>query len=171
MSNTFNPRETDYLCTWGSYALGQTQKVTPALKMKLEPIKRGSTGQHVLGHFIVALEGTIKIQCADITASLIDQLCPWVSSGAYPLIPLAMNQDLYSYAAQLTLHPLDKSDTTEDLVILHASCLSIPDQIERDGMKPDVWEIEFQPYPDRTKLLASPPVVHYGYVGTTNPSP
>jgi hypothetical protein len=158
-------RMTDWDVTWNSIALGTFNEVDPSkLKMTLEPITRGTTGKTILGHMVTGLEGTLTVQCMDVTSTLINDLQPWQTAGE--IIPSTPNQDLYSYAQVLTLHPHDVAAAThtEDLNFIKAVPISVI-QLKRDGGKQDMLIAEFQLYPDRAQIVGTPPKVVYGYVG------
>lgn len=162
-----NLRRTNWDPTWSSTALGLQNKVNPDLKLMLDPITTGTTGKVILGYRIVGLEGKVSIVVRETTLALIRKLAaPWWSSGLVPLVPSAINVDLYSYAALLTLHPHDlgAGTVTEDINLLKTVPVNAY-HLERDGVKDDEWMVDFMVFPDRSLLEASPPTLVYGYIG------
>jgi hypothetical protein len=71
---------------------------------------------------------------------------------------------MYTYAATLRLHPLDKSDDEEDLVLLEAVPIT-PLNPKRDNKKDEVWQVDFTIYPVRTGLATAPTAASYGTSG------
>lgn len=163
MSNP-NARLTSWDAIWNAVPLGLLDKVKPDIKLEMEPIKRGTTGKHILGHFITASTIKITAEIPAPTLAIVRSMCPWFTSGQVPMMPAAMNVDAYTYAQSLTLHPHDVvSATTEDMIFPK----TVPMwafNLERDGDKEEVWQIQFIVYPDFDQLIASPPVVSYGYI-------
>lgn len=162
-------RRTFWKILWGdssAYDMGLMQDVDVNLSVKLDPITTGTTGMHVIGHRIVALDGQIVASAVECDLTTIQKMIPWYSSGSIPLLPAAANVDLYSYAQLLNLHPTDiaAATHTQDLNLIKATPLWAY-KVKRDGRKDEVWQIPFMIYPNRTKLLATPQVIEYGYVG------
>jgi hypothetical protein len=169
MSNiAYTPRRTAWDVTWNANGLGTVYEVNPDLKLITDPIRRGTTGKVILGHWIIGLEGVIKVQCADLTLPLQQQMFPWWTSGAIPLVPETPQQNMYQYAQELVLHPHDlpAATTTEDVHLIKTVPMQILN-IKRDGVKDEVFEVTFQPYPDLSRLQAATPFLDYGYIGTT----
>lgn len=160
-----NARLTDWDATWNSVPLGLLNKVKPDIKIEKEPIKRGTTGKHILGHFITAGTMVISAEIPAPTLAIVRSLCPWFTSGQVNMLPTAMNVNLYTYVQTLTLHPHDVpiATTTEDNIFPKAVPMWAFN-LERDGDKEEIWTIEFIVYPDFDQLIASPPVVSYGYI-------
>jgi hypothetical protein len=161
---TIKARKTAWYVFWNNNCPGTVMKVQPGLKYKLEPIKRGTTGLIVLGHFVTHLEGAPKIQFADVDGSLVKLLLPWQTNGE--IFPPTPNSDLYQWAQPLILHPADLplDNNGEDLT-LAKTVPSTPYELPRDGEKDDMYEVEFQVYPIREKILGVPPQAIYGWVG------
>lgn len=170
-NNATQLRRTAYQVTWATSPtptdFGFVDAVDPALDLKLDPITTGTTGKLILGWRVVGLEGTIKMQMRQTTLANFKVVMPWYVSGSVPLVPPTPNVDLYTYAAQLQLHPVDlaAATVTEDVYMLKA----VPMQsfkLKRDGKGDDIYEVSWGFFPDRTKLALDPPQVVYGYIGT-----
>ncbi len=163
----YTPRRTTWDGKWNGNGLGTSMEIDPALKYQMEPIVRGTTGKLILGHWIYGLVGSIKINIPDISPTQLSNLSIWATdSGA--MHPTSVI-NAYSVAQPLILHPHDMGDTTQDLVFPKA-VPSNPVNMKRDGMKDDIWVVEFMIYPDLAKLFASPSVIVMGYVGSTEPT-
>lgn len=171
MSNPYTPRRTSWDPTWNGWEMGTNMSATPDLKITLKPIKRGQTGDLILGHWITGMEGMISIECADMTRLLQEKMFPWFAGSAgvdsIPLLPSGLNVNLYSYAQELILHPHDGADAKQDLHLIKAVPVSAVKLPKRDGIKDDLYNIDFYVYPDVSRIQASPPEVIYGYVGDT----
>jgi hypothetical protein len=161
-----NARLTSWDATWNSVSLGLVNKVNPDLKIVKKPIKRGTTGGHVLGKFYITLEGQVSVECPAATLATMKSMTPWYASGTQILFfPPTLNAVDYSNAHQLVLHPHDKAaDLSEDMIFLKAVPASALN-MERDGDNEEVWKVMFDFYPDFDQLTASPPVVAFGYMG------
>jgi hypothetical protein len=162
-----NARETNWDGKWATIPFGLINQVNPDLKLTLSPIKRGTTGKHVLGHFISALEGDVSVEIPAPSLTIIKAMTPWYSTGTQIFfVPPAMNVNLYTFAQPLVLHPhdVDAADLTQDLTLVKAAPMSAFN-LTRDGDKEEIWKLMFFPYPDFDQLVASPPVVSYGYLG------
>lgn len=168
--NAYTPRRTAWDVKFNGYGLGTTYEVDPSnLKVTLEPIKRGTTGNITLGWWILGIEGTLKVQVADVTREAMEKLTPWFAGStgdSIPLVPPA-NANLYDYAQLLTLHPHDlaSTDHSQDLNFLKAAAVAPPIAIKRNGNTDDLWQAEFAVFPDLGQLIASGPAKVYGYVG------
>jgi hypothetical protein len=162
MGDLSRTRLTDWDVTWGTYSLGYVDKVTPDLKIKTMPLKVGTLGDIEVGHRIIGLEGSIKVEVREIDFVMQRSLTPWGgTSGTVVNLMPTLPADLYDYAKALLLHPHDKgSDVSEDVHLLKTVPKIIP-ATERDGMKYDVWTIEFQVFFDRAQL----PQLVYGTIG------
>jgi hypothetical protein len=169
---TYTPRRSAWDIKWHNIGLGTVYGVKPDLKLILDPIKRGTTGKIILGHWIIGLEGSIKAALADVTRQQMEIACPWFAGvtgvDSVPLTPMTVNTNLYSYAQELILHPHDLPATSlkEDIHLIKAVPMQIPN-MDRDGEKDDAFNTEFTFYPDLSRLQASPPVLVYGYIGDT----
>lgn len=155
-----------YDVTWGTLDLGAVDAVKPDLKLKLAEKKVGSIGDIVVGHWIIGLEGTITVEAREVDLVQLQGLMPWYTSGSIPLTPATWHKDLYDYAAKLTIHPNDLPilTLTQDITLLKAVPMIRP--AERDGVKPDVLNIEFSFYPDRAQLVTSGSLLTaFGYIG------
>lgn len=171
--NVYTPRRNNWNVKWNGSSLGTVYQIDPSgLKWVLDAITRGTTGKVVLGHWFIGMEGTIKIQCADVTLLIEESLgFPWgQQSGAYSMSPMTPNTNLYQYAQLLNLHPTDVAvgTLTEDINLIKTVPISPPTKIKRDGVKDDVYEVEFQVYPDVNRLMTEQQLV-YGYLGSTAP--
>lgn len=167
-ANAYTPRRTSWSATWNTFGLGTLYEVDPALDLITAEIKRGSTGEIVLGEWIIGLKGVVKVQLADITRIIQEKMTPWFSgvsgTDSIPLVPMTFQQNMYQYAQELVLHPNDLTTTKEDLHLIKTVPI-VTGRIKRDGMKDEVWETTFVPFPDLSRLQASPPVPVWGYVG------
>jgi hypothetical protein len=165
----------DYDVTWGSYALGSVDKVTPKLTLKLKEIKVGTLGDVVIGKRIIGLEGTVEVECREIDIVAIKGLMPWSAAAGnaspgtsvvqIPLVPALFHKDLYDYALALKLHPTHMgADVSTDMNLLkavpHMSYLG-----ERDGVGDNKVLLEFEFFPDRGSLSGTPPTLSYGTIG------
>jgi hypothetical protein len=157
-------RRTDWDVKWDNIDLGLLDEVDPGDKISADEIKTGTTGKLVLGKRVFGVSGPIKVAVRQVAAAVIQQLQPW-----YPAAHPPIGVDLYTYAKALVLHPHDlpAEDLTEDRTIFKAVPMTTYD-IKRTGEKDDVWVIEFEQYPDRTRLLAGNATI-YGYIGATVP--
>lgn len=167
-NNPSNLRRTVWIPTWGTFgALGLCDKIDPALKIVRDPIKTGTTGKITIGSRVIAVEGTIKITVREVNQAIILALAPWnggtLPSGGIALIP-PLNTDLYQYAATLRLHPFDRSDNEEDLVLTQALPIT-PLNSERAGLKDEEWTVEFEIYPNRASMATTPTTAPYGTSG------
>lgn len=161
----YAPRRTSWVPTWNGIKLGTTMEVDPQLKLMLDAIRRGTTGKVVLGHWVSGVEGTIKIQCPDVGATLFTAINPFAPS----LAPTVFNDNLYAYAHLLNLHPLDMgATTTEDLNFPKAAPVSCA-TVKRSGDKDEMLVVEFWIYPDLSQLITSTPKIVQGYQGATAP--
>ena len=174
MSSEYNITRTrlgNYDVTWNSIFLGSTDKVDPALKLMLEPIKVGSMGKAILGHRIVGLEGDLKIELREIDLTLMTAIqpfganttgvnIPWgTNNGSLLLSPAAINVDTYTLSHLLKLHPTDVANGIEDINLAFAFPTWTP--MNRNGEKFDLVLANFIFYPDRAQL----PNKYYGYIG------
>jgi hypothetical protein len=133
-----NLRRTTWIATWGTFgALGLCDDIDPDIKIVRDPIKVGTCGKLTVGSRVVAVEGTIKVTLREVNQAIILALAPWnggtVPGGGIALIP-PVNTDLYQYAATLRLHPFDKSDNEEDLVLTQSLPIT-PLNSKRAGTK------------------------------------
>jgi hypothetical protein len=155
-------KRTDWDVTWDAFAFGLVDAVNPDLKYTLDDIKAGTTGKIILGERFAGANGTIKVVARQITTELVQKVVPW-----YPAITPPLNADLYSYARLLVLHPayLPADDPSLDMWIAKATPVSAYN-LKRDGEKDDAFEIVFNIYPDREKLLlGESPELVYGGIG------
>jgi hypothetical protein len=159
-------RRTNYQVLWKATSpidLGLVDEVDPSgIKMIFDPITTGSTGKkNKLGDRFVGIEGMIKIQLRQLNLNNYESLMPWASTAPYALSPL-LNADMYTFADQLTLHPVDMlTATTEDIIFTSACPITLP-LPKRDGAKDDVWEMMFAIYPNRTTMSTTPLVISPG---------
>jgi|SRR5579884_1341768 len=165
----YTPRRTAWSVTWNAWGLGVSGKTKPDLKLTLTPIKRGTTGPFVLGDWISNVDGLINCEIKDIDRVIQEKLIPWFSgvsgTDSIPIIPTGLNTNLYTYAQELILHPVDMgSSTIQDIHITKAVPLSCVN-LERDGDHDDVWNATFKAYPDVSQITATTPAVKYGYIG------
>jgi len=155
-----------YDITWGSLFLGSMDEVDPsAMEMVTKPIKVGSIGDVELGQWVIALKGPLKSVAREIDITQYQGLMPWYSTGSISLTPATWHKDLYSYAQQLTVHPIDVSGTAEDITLLMAfPMIKFPKRNGEDE-KTDL-EIDWLYWPLRTQLTTpGSPLLCYGYVG------
>lgn len=170
-TNAYRPRRTIWVVSLGQpnsrFYFGQINEADPNMQFELDPITRGTSGKHVLGFWITRLNAMPKIKIPDTTLAAFKKACPWYASGAsVPLVPSAVNPNLYTYADLLTFHPLDMAaDTTEDINFNKAVPMSPTANVNRNGVKDDEWELGFHVFPDLTKLQAATPTVVYGSIG------
>lgn len=166
MPITYNPRRTAWNVTWNAAGVGTVYEVQPDLSYELEPIKRASTGKIVLGEWIVNLKGMVKVQLADVQLALEQAMAPWWSVGSIPLMPTsAPPVNIYQYAQELILHPVDQGATTTEDLHLTKTVPMKPVSMKRQGEKDDLWEMEFRIFPDVGRLQAATPFLTFGYVG------
>lgn len=160
-------RRTSWAAKWGAYDFGLLADVQPDIKFLMESIVTGTTGKLKLGDRFLGLDGTVKIQALQVDLQLFTATLPWQqnnTAGGLILTP-PLNADLYEFADVMTLHPLDMgTDTTEDLILVK-TVPTVAMNLKRTGKADDVWDLEFHVYPDRDKLMASPPVLYYGGIG------
>jgi hypothetical protein len=162
-----NIRRTAWDVTWNSVALGLVDEVNPDLKLMMEPITAGTFGKITLGHRIIGLEGKVSVVVREVILAKIKALAaPWWSTGSVPIAPETFNSDSYALAQLLTLHPHDVAagTTDQDLTLVKTVPLQ-PYRVKRDGTKDDMWSVDFEVYPDRSQMEASPPKLVYGYIG------
>src|SRR4051794_9003475 len=99
----------DWDVTWGTFAHGGVDKVTPKLEYTRKPKKVGSAGDVELGAWIVGLTASIVVEHREMPKSFFQKIIPWnagnTNTASVPLFPATLNADEYSYAAQLVLHP------------------------------------------------------------------
>jgi hypothetical protein len=163
-------RLTNYVCTWNDEATVSGDKVVletidevdlSELDLQKKEIKVGAVGDALLGERIIGMEGAIKVQVRAIDLAIVRKLTPWApSSGPVPATPAGVNVDLYQYAKRLRLHPIDKTDASEDVVFLKTVPM-IPAPFSADGVEDNVLEVTFAVYLDRGQL---PDKVYY-YTG------
>lgn len=153
-------RLTNFKVSWNGTYLGFVDKVSPNIKIITKPIKVGSMGDIALGSRVIGAEGVIRVEFRESIAALLTTLTPW--AGADKLLVPARGDDLYDYAALLTLHPEDLPDASkdEDLNFLKAVPNS-PFLLERDGLADDKIVAEFAIFPDRAQL----PELVYAHLG------
>jgi hypothetical protein len=159
-------RRTNFQCLWKATSpndLGLVDDVDPSgVKLILDPIMTGSTGKkNKLGDRVVGFEGLIKIQLRQLNLNNYETLMPWAATAPYALTPL-LNVDMYSFADQLTLHPVDMlTATTEDIIFTNAVPITLP-LPKRTGGNDDLWEMTFAIYPNRTTMSTTPLVISPG---------
>lgn len=156
----------DWDVTWGSFALGAVDKVTPKLSLKLKEKKCGTIGDVILGHWIVALEGSIDVEAKEIDHTFFEKTIPWNAgqvNASVPIFPSSLNADLYSNAAKLVLHPhhLAANNTVLDLTLIKAVPLLLGPG-EADGVEPNKTLLSFIFYPNRDDLATA---LVYGWIG------
>lgn len=162
-------RMIDWNVKWNDVSLGTVGKVDPSnLQINFKPVTRGTTGPAILGEMCSGITGVISVECMDVSASLITELCPWQTSGE--LIPLAPNADFYQYAQVLNFHPTDVAagTLTEDINFVKAVPASFL-KLSRDGNNQDKLIVDFRIYPDRARLTGASPVLLYAYQGGVSP--
>jgi hypothetical protein len=145
--------------------LGWCDEINPNIKIVTRDIRVGSLNKVLVGKRVVGLEGVIQLQMREIHPDLVLKLMPWTDSSKRELSP-AKVVDLYTYAQKLLLHPADLAESGQGVDLTHDLTLvktvpCTPYRIARDGEKPDVWAVDFEIFPDRTKL----PDFYYGYMG------
>jgi hypothetical protein len=166
-----NLRYSTWVAVWGSLKLGALDKADPSkLKMKLEPIMTGSTGQVIIGYRALGVEGMVSLTLLEITQAQILALHPW-NGGSVPgggiLMSPPLNTDLYIYAQTLRLHPDDviDSDVTCDILIGKATPSGVYNIPKTNKKDKDKWEVDFLIMPDRTAIQATPSTATFGTVG------
>lgn len=157
--------------SWGVVFDGQDfgllDDVQPDIKHVTEQIMTGSTGKIVLGERFVGLGGSIKVQLRQLTRAMIAATLPWAdASGPALTLTPPLNGDFYSYAAPLALHPLilPADDKSMDINFVRAAPVTAVN-IKRTGKQDDVWDFEFNIFPHRPSLLASPPDAFWACLG------
>lgn len=149
-------RFTNYDVTWAAVDLGGVDEVKLDLKMIFTPIKIGSAGAMKLDDRFEGLgdDAQVSVIVREVALAKIVSLCPWETGGGIADLVPPVGTNLYQYAQALLLHPRDKGvATTEDIEIYKTVPVS-SFQLPRDGVKPDMWEVIFNIYPDRTKLAS-----------------
>lgn len=155
----------DWDVTWGTFAHGGVDKVTPKIAYTRKPKKVGSVGDVELGAWIVGLSAAITVEHREIAKTFYQKIIPWnagnTDTASVPLFPSTLNADEYAYAAALILHPshLLAADTTQDFTFPKAYPHLMPS--EADGENPNKCIVEYTLFPDRTQL----PVLVYGWQG------
>jgi hypothetical protein len=169
---SFDParlRLTNWSVKWATVDFGLVDRVTPNIELVTKEMKAGSIGDVKIGEWVIGLTGTITVELRELDVVTRQKLSPWWTTGSISLNPTTYHQDLYAYAALLTLHPLDVAAAThtQDLNLLKA----VPKfkEMEGDGNESNKIVAEFEFYPDRTQLLATTPLLVYGYIGDPPP--
>lgn len=172
MGDVTKTRRTMWATTFGTTDLGFADEVAPDLKLMLEPIVVGSMGKVKLGSRYVGLSPdskvTVDLRETGTLRATLQKLMPWATQTAGALLTLTppVNVDLYTYAAALVLHPIDKGAVLDEDISLLKACPVNAYNIKRDGQKDDVWRVEFEPYPDRSQFSTTGILV-YGSVPAT----
>lgn len=156
-------RLTNFNVKWGSYDFGAIDEIRVRAVIQKKEIKVGSVGDVVLGHRVLGLDAAISFAAREIDLTFLQKVHPWWTSGPIAMIPATALQDLYSYAAQLTLHPNDLAAGTVTQDRNYLKAVPVLDTTDRDGVNDDKDMVTFLLYPDRTQLATARV---YGYIGT-----
>lgn len=153
-----------YSLSWKTLTLGLVKDADPTgFKLKEAEKKIGKAGDIVVDRVVIGMEGTLKITLHQVNKTVIQQLCPWWTSGTVPLVPSTRYYSHYANAGALIMHPENAGvSTDEDITLVKAfPRLILP---KGDGIAWREVQTEWEIYPDQTQLLTSNLLV-YGYYG------
>jgi hypothetical protein len=160
--NTAHMDLTGYEVKWKTLTVGLIKDVDPTgLKPKKKEKKIGKIGDIVIDRVSIGMDGSIKMTLHQVNKTVIQQLCPWWTSGSVALTPATKYHSEYANAGELRLHPLNSGATDEDIVLLKAFPIWGPPK--GDGENWREITVEWNIYPDQTAALAG--TVVYGYYG------
>lgn len=156
----------NYEVTWKGTSIGWVKDVDlSGLQPKMFERKIGELNNITIDRVHKGgLEGTLKTTLHEVKVDRIRQLKTWAAStGAFTVSPSAEYFAEYANAGPLIFHPRGASTTADDVTFLHAYPKT--DLPTFAGEEDRVMSVEWNVYPDRTALIATPSTIVYGYHG------
>ncbi len=156
-----------YSVSIGGVDVGYCDDPDVAVEKELKDITVQQLHKQVLGQRLLGVKPTVKMRLLEITPANLALAFPWfdgvLGTDSIPIAPPVMGEDMYQYAVEIILHPMNKAadDKTEDYTLLKCVCTG-PHNRSSDGEKEDGIDLEFLCLPDRASL----PNIVLGYIGS-----